>query len=456
MTLTRQRGIALLLVSGAISILWGFSAGLTTSGGPTDFQAVYYGSRCLLQHHNPYSVSEMDAVYRAAAEDSPSPTQRQRQLVTLYLNLPTTFLLIAPLEMLPLGIAQVVWMILTSGSLVLAALLMWSIGNKFSPLLTTCLIAILLANCEYVFSTGNTAGIVVGLGVIAAWCFLQERFVPFGILCMAVSLAIKPHDAGLVCIYFLLAGGVLRKRALQAFAVTAVLALSAVLWVSLVAPHWWQDWNSNMAISTARGGLNDPGPTAVAANAFSKVISLQSIFSVFRDDPHFYNPATYLVCGALLLVWSSTTLRSRSSQAKNWLGLAAVVPLTILVTYHRVYDAKLMVLTVPACAMLWARGGPVRWIALILNTAGIVVCGDIPLILLQLLTLRLHLSTAELSGQVLTVAIDRLTPDILLIVGIFYVWAYARLNAPDNDLGSERRDARLSQPNAAQTPVGGQ
>lgn len=426
MTLTRRRGIALLLVSGAISILWGFSVGLTSSGGPTDFQAVYYGSRCLLQHHNPYSVTDMDAVYRAAGKESPSPTLRQRQLVTLYLNLPTTFLLIAPFETLPLGIAQVLWMILTAGSLILAALLMWSLGEKCAPVLTACLIVLLLANCEYVFSTGNTAGIVVGLSVVGAWCFLQERFVWFGILCMAIGLAIKPHDVGLVWFYFLLAGGIRRKRAMQTLAVTAVLGFSAMLWVSHVAPHWLQDWNANMAISTARGGLNDPGPTAFAANAFSKVISLQSIFSVFRDDPHFYNPATYLVCGALLLVWSFTTLRLRSSQAKDWLALAAIVPLTILVTYHRVYDAKLMLLTVPACAMLWARGGPVRWIALILNIAGLVVCGDIPLILLEWLTQRLHLSTAVLSGQVLTVAIDRLTPDILLIVGVFYVWAYAR------------------------------
>ena len=50
-----------------------------------------------------------------------------------------------------------------------------------------------------------------------------------GILCMAVSLAIKPHDSGLVWFYFLLAGGVYRKRALQTLAVTVLLALPAIL-----------------------------------------------------------------------------------------------------------------------------------------------------------------------------------------------------------------------------------
>jgi hypothetical protein len=243
---------------------------------------------------------------------------------------------------------------------------------------------------------------------------------------MAVSLAIKPHDAGLVWLYFLLAGGVHRKRALQTLAVTAVVAIAAVLWISNVAPHWMQDWQSNMAVISARGGLNDPGPTTLAADAFAKVLSLQAVFSVFRDDPHFYNSATYLVCGVLLLGWIITTLRSRSSRERDWLALAAIVPLTLLVTYHRVYDAKLVLLTVPACAMLWARGGRAKWIALGLSAAGVVVCSDIPLILLEVLTEKLHLSTTVLSGQILTVVLGRPATDMLMLMGVFYLWAYAR------------------------------
>ena len=99
---------------------------------------------------------------------------------------------------------------------------------------------------------GNTAGLVVGLSVIAAWCFLRERFVFAGILSMAVSLAMKPHDAGLIWLYFFLAGGVLRKRALQTLAVTAVLAVPAILWISHVAPHWPSELHANLATITAR------------------------------------------------------------------------------------------------------------------------------------------------------------------------------------------------------------
>jgi hypothetical protein len=129
-------------------------------GGPLDFQAIYYGSRCLLEHHNPYNVSELEGVYRAGGWERPSdstdPTRRL-QTVTLCTNLPSTLLLIAPFAMLPLGVAQVIWMLLTAGVLLLAAFLMWDIGSIYAPILSGFLIGLLLANCELVFLTGNTA-----------------------------------------------------------------------------------------------------------------------------------------------------------------------------------------------------------------------------------------------------------------------------------------------------------
>jgi hypothetical protein len=426
MTKVRRLCLFFVLLSGAISVFWGFSIGLKNSGGPTDFQAVYFGARCLLQHHNPYSVNELAAVYAAAKNEVPLPTERQRKLVELYVNMPTSFVIFAPFEFLPLRLAQIAWMLLTATSLVLSGVLFWGLCSDRAPVLSACLIGFLLVNCEYVFSTGNTGGLVVGLALVATWCFLEERFVLVGILCMSVSLAIKPHDGGLIWLYFLMSGGIHRKRALQVLTVTIFLGILAVLWLSLIAPSWMNDWQTNLTAISQRGSFNDPGPTAVVANSFAKVISLQAVFSVFRDDPKFYNAATYVVCVPLLLVWLIVTLRSRSSREKDWLALAAIVPLTLLVTYHRVYDAKLVLLTVPACAMVWARGGPVRWIALGLSAAGVVVCSDIPLILLEWFAQSLHLSTGVLSGQILTVALGRSATDILLLVGVFYLWVYVR------------------------------
>lgn len=425
MTKMRRIALAWILLASGISIWWGFAIGQTLNGW-VDFRAVYYGARCLLEHHNPYNVSELESVYRTDGGERPAETVATLQAVVLYVNLPTTFIFVAPFAMLPWGPAHILWLTLIAGVFTLAAFLMWNIGSRYAPNISLFLICILLVDCESIFAAGNTAGLVVGLCVVAVWCFLEERFVWTGILCMAASLAIKPHDAGLVWLYFLLAGGVCRKRALQTLLVTAVLGLAAFLWLSQVAPGWMGDWNHNLAAISVRGGINEPGPASLTGHSPAMVIDLQAAISIFRDDARIYNPASYLICGAMLLLGAVRTLRSRFSQESAWLALAAVVPLTMLVTYHRPWDAKLLLLAVPACAILWAEGGRMRWLALLITTAGMALTADIPLAVLSILASKLHVGTAGIFGRMLTVALIRPASLILLVMSIFYLWVYLR------------------------------
>ncbi len=100
--------------------------------------------------------------------------------------------------MLPWGPARILWMTLTVGSLIFASVLIWNLSVDFAPLVSGVLIGFLLANSEVLVITGNAAGIAISLCVVAVWCFLRERFVLAGILCLAISLAVKPQDAGMV------------------------------------------------------------------------------------------------------------------------------------------------------------------------------------------------------------------------------------------------------------------
>jgi hypothetical protein len=251
-----------------------------------------------------------------------------------------------------------------------------------------------------------------------------------GVLCLALSLAIKPHDAGFVWLYFLLAGGVYRKRALQTLFITAVLGLAAFLWVSHVAPHWMQDWQTNLATISAPGGINEPGPASLTGRSAFMVIDLQAAISIFRDDPRIYNPASYIVCGALLLAWAVRTLRSSFSAARAWIALAGIVPLTMLITYHRPWDAKLLMLTIPACALLWAEGGRIARIALLVNSLALLLTADITLAILSDVANKLHVDTASIFGQMLTVVLIRSTSLSLLAMSIFYLWVYLRREFP--------------------------
>ncbi|HEU5457150.1 MAG TPA: glycosyltransferase family 87 protein [Terracidiphilus sp.] len=357
----------------------------------------------------------------------PNATERQIRTMTVYVNLPTTLLLVTPFAVLPWGYASFLWMLLTLAGIILAAYLTWSIGAESAPVLSGCLVGFLLANCSIVLATGNAAGLVVSLCTIGTWCLLRNRWVRTGIVCLAISLVMKPHDAGLVWLYFLLAGRESRRRALMTLAVAGALGLIADLVVSPVAPSWPQEIASNMRELSAPGGLNDLSLNGVHGGSLDMKVGLQTILSVFWNDPRIYNGLTYLFCGVFLLIWAVKTVRLRTFPMGTWLALAAVVPITLLVTYHRSYDAKLLLLTVPACSMLWISGRRgMGWTALVLNTAAFVLTGEIPMQILDNLDGRLHGFGGGLAGDLLTIVLMRPISLILVLMALFYLWVYWR------------------------------
>ena len=426
MTKARLDGLYLLLLGSVIFVLLGVIVESSAVVTTVDYKVVYYSARCLIQHIDPYQENEVLRIYQAESADRPLESEKVRQIVSRYMYLPTAFAVTVPFALLPWGPAHILWLTLTIGSVIVASFLIWNVGADFAPIVSGILIGFFLANSEVLVVLCNPAGIAVSLCVVAVWCFIQERFVPAGILCLAVSLVVKPQDAGLVWLYFLLAGGVYRRRALQTLVATLALGLPGILWVWSVAPNWLQEWRSNILAFSVHGGINDPGPASTGGHGLGMLVNLQAVLSVFRDDPHFYNPVSYLICVPLLLLWLIVTLRSRPTPAKAWIGLAAIAALSMLPVYHHLYDSKILLLTVPACAMLWAEGGLIGWLALLVNTAGFALNGDVTWAIVLGLIGRLHMPPSGLSEQLLIALQVFPAPLILLVIGVFYLWVYAR------------------------------
>ena len=439
---TQQKALVCLLLSTAISVTWGSILATHFYSGMGSFKAVFYGTRCLMRHSDPYDPAVLPQVYELeGGRFSPLPAEAflDRRGTMVCVNLPTSLFLVAPFAIFPWKAAALIWMVLQVAVLSMAAFLIWFIARDYALKPATLLIGLLLANAEIVLALGNLAGMAVSLCVVAVWCLLEERFVRAGVICLAISLALKPHDAGLVWFFFLLAGGAYRKRALQTVVVVAALALPAVLWASYVSPQWPQELRANLHALSAHGSVNDPGPDSLSFRSADNVISLQLTFSLLRDEPRFYNAASYLTCGLLLIAGAVRVLRSRLTKQNAWIALAAIAPLSMLPVYHRSYDAKLLLLMVPACALLWREGGPLKWLAGMMTTLAIASTSDVPATMLLVIMNSMKGGLDSARGRLVTAFVFHPAPLVLLAAGSFYLWVYLRRTAQERGVSADAR-----------------
>jgi hypothetical protein len=431
MTLTNLIRIMILAICVALPSLWAASIRSegNGAGGAVDFAQVYYGSRCVANHKDPYDGHSPLGELEAEGGRIPESAVRARVIMSLAVYLPTALFVLAPLGIMSWPAAIAIWAGLIAALLAVAAMLVWDLGADAADLSGLAVIFVLL-NSVFLLAVGNPVGIVVPFCVIAVWCFLNHRFEMVGVVLLALSLVLKPHDAGFLWLYFLLAGGVARKRALQTLAVVAALSICTLIWIRPVSPHWVRELRGNISAVQARGGTQDPGQSGLDTGDFIPNISLESSFSILKDEPQFYYLATYLLTGALMLIWILAVLRKRPTAEGALLALAAVSALTMLPVYHLTYDAKLLLLMIPACSVLWAARGPKRWVALGLTSAAIFVTSDIPVIRLAVLAERLHVSASTLSGK-LELLLLQPAPLVLLAAGCFYLWVYIRYEPED-------------------------
>lgn len=401
-------------LAGAFALSWGLVAAHSARGVILDYRVMDLGARCLLQHGDPYKEVDMLKVCESEeGQNETAASPQGRYLATLQIYPPTSELVFAPFALLPWPLAYRTWITVTFGLLVLGTFLMWDVAQSYAPDPPFFLGCIILANSGILLSGGNPAGVAVCLCVISFWCFYRKRFQWAGVVCLAISLAIKPHDGGLVWLYALMLGGAFRRQAVRALALMAVMGVGAFAWISQVAPGWAQEISANLATLSSPGSYNDPA----AANA-ALILNLQAVIAVFRNKPEFYNLLAYVMCAPLLVWWAYVTFRVRHSSRAIWLGVAAISALSLLPVYHRAYDAKILLLCLPACAALWAERGRVAWMGISVTTAGILITSDLPVAMLSMIKPQNH------SSYVLA---TRPAPLVLLVMSFFYLWAYHRL-----------------------------
>jgi len=415
----RTDGFYLMLLGSIGFVLFGFVLMSADRVPVLDFRTAYYCGDCLLHVHcDPYSERDVDALYSQRVERYPV-SDRNRKVITRNPYLPSVYVVAVPLALLPFGMGQALWLLAIVASFIVASFLMWSLARDRAPILGAALLAFCLANSGSLIYFGNPAGFVVPLCVIATWCFVRQRYAALGIACLAVSLAFKPHDGGLVWLYFLLAGGELRRRALQTLAAVAAFTIPAVLWTMYIAPQWLHEMNANLQSFSVPGAMNDPS----RGHGTLVLTNLQTITSFFWPDPHAYNLAAYLLFAPLLIIWIVLVLRARATRNSAWFALASIACFSMLPLYHRQYDAKLIILSIPAFAVLWVRRDRIAWIALAVTGLAFVLNGDLPWVAFLTAVRVLHLNP---SAPWLVALWDFSVPVSLTLLGVFYLWMLGR------------------------------
>jgi len=338
-----------------------------------DFKTIYASTRCLMKGCDPYDSQQIFRIFLEAGGTS-DDLRPFRPHEPVYL--PSALAMVAPFALLPWGPAHLLWLAVSTGTFLLGVALISRLCLSISALCSSFAIGFLLISSAQLVMLAQPVQLAVGLCAIAVWCMLERRYACAGILCFAVALVFKPHVTGLVWLYFLISGGDYRKNAFRILIATVLISLPGFLWASAApaSSHWMREIPANLSALSAPGMTNDPGPLNPDVHYLA---NLQTVISVFRDDPHFYNGLTYALGAALAVLWLVPVFTMCPSRERDYLALASIVCISFLPTYHRSYDTCLLLLVFPAFALLTSRGQRFRWWKLAFTLISIVLLKEV-------------------------------------------------------------------------------
>jgi hypothetical protein len=206
---------------------------------------------------------------------------------------------------------------------------------------------------EIVLVLGQPAVFAISLVIIGSYFFLGGRFLAVGALMFLLSLAVKPQIGGLIVLYLVL------RRIHWRYASMAMAGAGVVLLcASLILGHhprsaaWASTLRANLSATLNPGGSADPRPENQQAIGD---LNLQSLTSIFFPEARTFNAVAYSVFLALLALGILVALRTSASRETHFISLAALSVLSLMPVYHRFYDTRLLLLSIPAIGIVFQK-----------------------------------------------------------------------------------------------------
>jgi hypothetical protein len=337
-----------LLVLGISAIIFFAVGGARVFHSSNDFVPVYAGARCLLHGCNPYDTTQLERqFFRAGGRAGELPSWA----IDVPVYPPSTFLALSPLAWLRFPTARLFWFLLNGCLFVTSTALILSLCPPSHRWLATALGSLFLLSSGILLVLGQPAIFAISLLVIGCYLFLRSRFLPLGAILFMLSLAVKPQIGGLIVLY-LLVQRIHWRYAVIALAGALVLLLSAglVLTLNPRSTDWLSTLRGNLTATLTSGGSADPRPANPQAIGDT---NLQSLSSIFFADAGGFNAAAYAVFLLLLAAGILVVVRGNASLELHFLALGALSILSLTPVYHRFYDTRLLLLSIPAVLIVF-------------------------------------------------------------------------------------------------------
>jgi len=354
------------------SILSGFHPREWQASG-SDLKTLYASAACFRQHLDPYSFTNLAAVFRSNNVVPPTSWYAHAPVYP-----PLTLAVIAPLTYIPMVPAVYVWMALSAVSLVFAAFTLAKVsGETFGLSRPWRLLLIALFAASPLMSFGlemcNVSPVVAALCIVAVAEPARPGEVSFlKAAALCVGLILKPHLAVWVIIPLLLSRArPNRALAIRAISFCAASVLAVAIWMAVHHQLHAQvaSYRAIVGSELGAGSMGSSNHELIAVAA--QITSLASLLGYWLQGEalHILTNVLLVLIAACLIV--ASRLRSAETESTRLLRIGAWSMFGLVATYHRAHDGTVLLLLLPVVVARLRRRlrDPFAWSYIILSLA---------------------------------------------------------------------------------------
>lgn len=312
----------------ALVYLWVFGPSRTDRLGDYDFRVLYAGAKAFrlgLDPYDPTPFTELVTDPGAKAVHIPIQT-----------TTPLLFAMLSPLTVLSFGVAQKVWL---ASQFVWMGVILWQLMGGLGlgwrdwrvPWMGAMSFA--LAPMVTAVSVGQVVPLLIALMVLS-WRQMDRRPGLAGVL-IGLATAIKPTSA--IGLIFYPAIRRQWRAVVGAVVSLGVIGATSLAVLHIRSPGWQRTWRGNLDVFV-NGGQGDP-----LGSLGHQFINLQRPLRLLLSDHQLVEVIIWLMVGIPAVVLGVRMWRDRRGDLML-LDVSLIAVASLLVVYHRAYDALVVVM----------------------------------------------------------------------------------------------------------------